>query len=95
MIGNWNLINRTSYAPAVFLGLSKDYKNLAKWVTDNVKPEKKAEFFRGENQCYDSNWDLFSGKQVGDYFKHGIDSLYESVPVSVFEDTGIVNRTES
>jgi hypothetical protein len=82
------LPNRTSYAPPVLIGLSKDYKNLSTWIDDNLVPSLRDEFYKGSSQCFDSNWEVFSGKRIGDYFKGGIDALYEPVPVSVFRSTG-------
>jgi hypothetical protein len=43
---------------------------------------------KGGTQCFDSNWDDFSGKIISEFLKGGFDDLYTAVPTSVFRDTG-------
>jgi hypothetical protein len=71
------------------LGLRKDYKNLSDWLEENLIPEKKAEFYKADAQCYDSNWADFTGKKIGSYLKKGHKSLYEAIPSSIFTHTGL------
>jgi hypothetical protein len=60
---------------------------MSKWLDEYLLPEKKAEFMRGGEQCFDGNWDVFSGKLIGDYFKGGLPSLMGEVPTSVWRAT--------
>jgi hypothetical protein len=56
---------------------------MSTWLTENLVPEKAAEFRKADSQCFDSNADLFSFQDLGKYFKRGYSSLFDPIPRSV------------
>jgi hypothetical protein len=77
------------FTPTLLLGLSHDYPVLSKWLSDNLEPSLEAEFRMAEQQCLKSN-DMYAKKEAGLYYKHGIKSLSDAVPVSVVKDAGVM-----
>jgi hypothetical protein len=55
------------------------------WLDDALKPELKDTFYKSNTQCYDSNWDIFAAKTLGQFFKKGIEALEEPIPASVIQ----------
>jgi len=68
--------------------MSKDFKNMTDWIDDNLRPEKADEFRYVYSQCFDSNWNSYTNKSFGDYFKDGYSSLFSPIPRSVMERAG-------
>jgi hypothetical protein len=82
------LTSRTAYSGPVIVGMSKDHKNMTQWINDNLLPDKADEFRKVYSQCFDSNWDTYTNKSFGQYFKDGYSSLFSPIPRSVMESVG-------
>jgi hypothetical protein len=83
----YNKGNRSNFIPPGLLGMSHDYKNLSMWLDENLVPSTAAEFRKAESQCFDSNA-MFSGRDIGKYFKGGWDSVFSPIPNSVVQAAG-------
>ena len=70
------------------IGQSKDFKNYTDWIQENLRPEVAHIYRKAYSQCYDSNWDLFTGNTTGFYFKDGDASLLHTVPRSIMDSIG-------
>jgi hypothetical protein len=77
------------FMPPVLLGLSHDYSNLSKWLDENLVPEHAAEFRKAEKQCFSSNYE-YEKRNMNMYFKRGVSSLLDPVPLSVFNSAGML-----
>lgn len=71
--------------PPVLVSLARDYKNFSSWLDEAIKPEIKESFWKTATQCYDTNWEHFARFTPGHFFVKGIDSLWDKIPQSVFE----------
>lgn len=63
------------------------------WINENLVPEKADEFRKVYTQCFDSNWDSYTNKSFGIYFKDGYKSLFSSIPGSVMETVGSLGNS--
>src|SRR5205823_978877 len=77
------------FAASSLLGLSHDYPEMADWLKENLEPATEKEFRVAENQCVGSN-KMYQGKDIGKYFKRGLNSLLDPVPQNVVRDTAIM-----
>jgi hypothetical protein len=71
------------------LGLSHDYKNLSKWLDDNLIPEKAAAYRMGDKRCVDGNKN-YSNTDMGSYMRRGYSSIHDPVVQSVAFATGVM-----
>jgi hypothetical protein len=71
------------------MGIAHDYKNLSKWIDDNLEPSMEAEFKKTLRQCFNSN-DMYSNKDMGKYFKRGWNSVFDPIPGSIIKTAGIL-----
>lgn len=62
--------------------MSKDYPAAAKWLNDNLIPEREAEFREALDMCFDTNEKKFSHKDISMYLKNGFDSIFTSPEMS-------------
>lgn len=75
--------------PPALLGLSHDYPNMSTWIAEELIPETAAEFRKADSQCFDSNEAQFAYKDIGTYFKRGLNSIVnDPVPRSVMHSGG-------
>jgi hypothetical protein len=62
---------------------------MAQWLEENLEPATEKEFRMAENQCMGSN-NMYQGKDLGKYFKRGLESLLDPIPQKVVQDTAIM-----
>ncbi|KAE9971856.1 hypothetical protein EG328_005337 [Venturia inaequalis] len=83
-VGLFNKGERAKLTPPALLGLSHDYPNMSTWIAEELIPETAAEFRKADSQCFDSNEAQFAYKDIGTYFKRGLNSIVnDPVPRSV------------
>lgn len=88
-----NSMERASYGYPVQVGQAKDFKNYTDWINENLIPEKAADYRKVYSQCYDANWDFFTNKTLGTFFKGGDASLISEIPKSVQAWVGVGGNT--
>jgi hypothetical protein len=79
---------RASFIPSSILGIAHDYPNLTTWLNQELAPEHEAEFRKAEKTCFDGN-EIYKNQDIGKFFKRGLNSLYEPMPLSVLELAGM------
>jgi hypothetical protein len=75
--------------PPTILGLAHDYKNLSRWLDEELIPQNASTFRIPERSCFASYYD-FDGKDTGIYFKRGFRSIWDPIPASVIEYGGML-----
>jgi hypothetical protein len=70
------------------MGIARDYRNLSKWLDENLEPATEAEFRKTARQCFNSNA-MYSNQDMGKYFKRGWKSVFEPFPGDIIKTTGI------
>jgi hypothetical protein len=80
----YNKGERAYAIPPGILGISHDYKNLSKWLDENLEPKWEKEFRQGEHQCFTSNM-MWENKDMDKYFKRGWKSVFDPLPNSVIQ----------
>lgn len=84
----YNNGDRATYIPPAILGQSHDYKNMSKWLDENLIESLAPEFRKAESQCFNSNT-IYQNQDMGKYFKNGFNSLrFDEVPNSVMKWAG-------
>jgi hypothetical protein len=72
--------------------VSKDYPEAAKWLNDNLVPDRAAEFREALNICFDADEKKFAYKDMSIYFKRGYDSVFSDPVMSgAIAKTGALN----
>lgn len=74
------------------LGLSKQYTNFSHYLDTHLIKSKASEFRFGERKCFTPVLDKFANQNISHYFVDGENFLYDPVPVSVLENSGILGR---
>jgi hypothetical protein len=69
------------------MSYAHEYANFSTWLDENLVPEYAAEFRKAGNQCFTSN-DIYDKKDLGIYFKRGLQSMRDPIPASVYEIAG-------
>jgi hypothetical protein len=87
--GNVNNGLHRLFAASSLLGLSHDYPELTTWLRDNLNPTFEAEFRKAEKQCIASD-SIYIGKDIGKYFKRGLNALLDPIPQEVIKNTTVM-----
>jgi hypothetical protein len=82
---------QSSFAAPVMLGFSHDYANLSQWLDENLVPANADDFRKREKECIISEF-MFASKDMGKYFKRGIESLSDPIPASVVQSAGVMGQ---
>jgi hypothetical protein len=87
--GTGNKGERSKFIPPAIWGLTKDYPEAAKWLNDNLIPERASEFRRALTSCFDTTEVLFSHLDIGMYLKRGYDAMFsDPVMKKVIDQAG-------
>jgi hypothetical protein len=79
---NGNKGERSKFIPPALWGVSKDYPEVAKWMNDNLVPDRAAEFREALDYCFDMDEKKFSHKDISMYLKKGFDSVFSDPVMS-------------